>query len=98
MGVYKKYLKNVRALKFFRLLGTGGKTGFLVYIRILIPIVFYLFGKIKLMQIILKLNRFFFKISKKANKISVYHLIPFQSIGKWAGINPFSDNFDVFKI
>ena len=31
MGIYKKYLKNVRGLKFFRLLGTGGKTGFGLY-------------------------------------------------------------------
>ena len=31
MGLPKKFLKNARGLKFYRLLGTGGKTGFGLY-------------------------------------------------------------------
>ena len=31
MGTYKNILKNVKGLKFYRLLGTGGKTGFGLY-------------------------------------------------------------------
>ena len=31
MGLPKKFLKNARGIKFYRLLGTGGKTGFGLY-------------------------------------------------------------------
>ena len=31
MGLPKKFLKNARGLKFYKLLGTGGKTGFGLY-------------------------------------------------------------------
>ena len=80
MGTYKKYLKNVKGLKFYRLLGTGGKTGFGLYPDFK-TYCFYRFGIIIVMLIISsRKTNFFQNILEKAkwntciifNSISIY--------------------------
>ena len=97
MGIYKKYLKNVRGLKFFRLLGTGGKSGFGLYPDFKTYCLLSVWENKNDANNFTRKNQFFSRYLKKANTIRVLSLTPFQSIGKWAGINPFSDNFDVPK-
>ena len=98
MGIYKKYLKNVRGLKFFRLLGTGGKSGFGLYPDFKTYCLLSVWEDDNYANHFTRKSDFFSKYFKKANTIRVLSLTPFQSIGKWGGINPFSDNFDVPKL
>lgn len=99
MGIYSKYLKDVRGLKFYRLLGTGGKTGFGLYPDFNTYCLLSVWDNKIDAEFFIKRNRFFLKYLKKANKIRVLSLIPFQSIGKWAGENPFikCNNFSKFR-
>ena len=43
-------------------------------------------------------NKFFLNHIKKATAIRVLSLTPFQSFGRWGGINPFSNNYCVPKL
>ena len=81
MGIYKKYLKNVRGLKFFRLLGTGGKTGFGLYPDFKTYCFLSVWEDDDYANHFTRKSDFFSKYFKKANTIRVLSLTPFQSIG-----------------
>ena len=98
MGIYRRYIKNVKGLKFCRLLGTGGKSGFGLYPDFKTYCFLSVWENDNDANYFIRKNKFFLKHLKKANAIRVLSLTPFQSIGRWAGINPFSNNFGVPKL
>lgn len=98
MGTYKRYMKNVKGLKFYRLLGTGGKSGFGLYPDFKTYCFLSVWDNNNDANYFIRKNKFFLKYLKKTNAIRVLSLTPFQSIGSWAGINPFSNNLGVPKL
>ena len=97
MGIYTKYFVGVKGLKFYRLLGTGGNTGFGLYPDFSTYCFLSVWEKKTDADYFIKKNQFFLKYFKKANTIRVLSLIPFQSVGKWAGDNPFINNLNISK-
>ena len=97
MGTHKRYLNDVKGLKFYKLLGTGGKSGFGLYPDFKTYCFLSVWDNNSDLDFFIKKNKFFLKYFKKANSIRVLSLIPFQSIGKWSGINPFNDNLGATK-
>ena len=92
MGIYRQYLKNVKGLKFYRLLGTGGSSGFGLYPDFKTYCFLSVWENNNDANYFIRKNEFLLKYLKKADKIRLLSLTPFQSKGKWAGINPFSNN------
>ena len=97
MGLPKKFLKNAKGLKFYRLLGTGSKTGFGLYPDFKTYCFLSVWDNNLDADYFIKKNKFLSKYLEKAKSIRVLSLIPFQSVGKWSGINPFSINLDIPK-
>ena len=97
MGLPKKFLKNAKGLKFYRLLGTGNKTGFGLYPDFKTYCFLSVWDNNLDADYFIKKNKFLSKYLEKAKSIRVLSLIPFQSVGKWSGINPFSINLDIPK-
>ena len=97
MGLPKKFLKNARGIKFYRLLGTGGKTGFGLYPDFKTYCLLSVWDNSSDADHFIKKNKFLSKYLEKAKSIRVLSLIPFQSIGRWSGINPFSINHAIPK-
>ena len=97
MGTYKKYLKNVKGLKFYRLLGTGGNNGFSLYPDFKTYCFLSVWDNNSDADYFINKNKFFLEYFKKASGIRLLSLIPFQSIGEWAGVNPFSHNVNIPK-
>ena len=94
MGIHKKYLYNVKGLKFYRLLGTGGKTGFGLYPDFKTYCFLSVWENKSDALFFIEKNKFILKYIEKAKSIRVLSLVAFQSIGKWAGINPFLIDLD----
>ena len=92
MGLPKKFLKNAKGLKFYRLLGTGSKTGFGLYPDFNTYCLLSVWDNSIDANYFIKKNKFLSKYIDKAKSIRVLSLIPFKSVGKWSGINPFSIN------
>ena len=97
MGLPKKSLKNAKGLKFYRLLGTGSKTGFGLYPDFKTYCFLSVWDNNLDADYFIKKNKFLSKYLEKTKSIRVLSLIPFQSVGKWSGINPFSINLDIPK-
>ena len=97
MGLPKKFLKNAKGLKFYRLLGTGNKTGFGLYPDFKTYCFLSVWDNNLDADYFIKKNKFLSKYLEKTKFIRVLSLIPFQSVGKWSGINPFSINLDIPK-
>ena len=97
MGLPKKFLKNAKGLKFYRLLGTGSKTGFGLYPDFKTYCFLSVWDNNLDADYFIKKNKFLSKYLEKAKSIRVLSLIPFQSVGKWSGIYPFSINLDIPK-
>ena len=97
MGIYSKYLEDAKGLRFYRLLGTGGKTGFGLYPDFKTYCFLSVWDTKIDAEYFIKKNIFFLRYLKKANKIRILSLIPFQSIGKWAGENPFTIDENISK-
>ena len=89
MGTAKKILKNVKGLKFYRLLGTGGKTGFGLYPDFKTYCFLSVWDDNNDADYFIRKSKFLSKYIDKAKSIRVLSLSPFQSFGKWSGINPF---------
>ena len=94
MGIHKKYLYNVRGLKFYRLLGTGGKTGFGLYPDFKTYCFLSVWENKSDALFFIEKNKFILNYIEKAKSIRVLSLVTFQSIGKWSGINPFLNDLD----
>ena len=97
MGLPKKFLKNAKGLKFYRLLGTGSKTGFGLYPDFKTYCFLSVWDNNLDADYFIKKNKFLLKYLEKAKSIRVLSLMPFQSVGKWSGINPFSISLDIPK-
>ena len=97
MGLPKKFLKKAKGLKFYRLLGTGSKTGFGLYPDFNTYCLLSVWDNSSDADNFIKKNKFLSKYLEKAKSIRVFSLIPFQSIGRWSGINPFSTNHAIPK-
>jgi len=97
MGLPKKFLKKAKGLKFYRLLGTGSKTGFGLYPDFNTYCLLSVWDNSSDADHFIKKNKFLSKYLEKAKSIRVFSLIPFQSIGRWSGINPFSTNHAIPK-
>ena len=94
MGIYKKLLYNVKGLKFYRLLGTGGKTGFGLYPDFKTYCFLSVWENKSDALFFIEKNKFILNYIERAKSIRVLSLVAFQSIGKWAGINPFLIDLD----
>ena len=90
MGIHKKYLRKVKGLKFYRLLGTGGKSGFGLYPDFKTYCFLSVWENNSDAKYFITKNNFFQKYVEKSKKIRVLSLTPFHSVGQWSGINPFS--------
>ena len=97
MGLPKKFLKKAKGLKFYRLLGTGSKTGFGLYPDFNTYCLLSVWDNSSDADNFIKKNKFLSKYLEKAKSIRVFSLIPFQSVGRWSGINPFSVNHPIPK-
>lgn len=97
MGIHKKYLYNVKGLKFYRLLGTGGKTGFGLYPDFKTYCFLSVWENKSDALFFIEKNKFILNYIEKAKSIRVLSLVTFQSIGKWSGINPFLIELDDSK-
>ena len=94
MGIYKKLLYNVKGLKFYRLLGTGGKTGFGLYPDFKTYCFLSVWENKSDALSFIEKNKFILNYIERAKSIRVLSLVAFQSIGKWSGINPFLNDLD----
>ncbi len=94
MGIHKKFLINVKGLKFYRLLGTGGKTGFGLYPDFKTYCFLSVWENKSDAHFFIEKNKFILNYIERAKSIRVLSLVAFQSIGKWSGINPFLNDLD----
>ncbi len=97
MGLHREYLKDAKGLKFYRLLGTGGKTGFGLYPDFKTYCFLSVWENKSDADFFIKKNKFLIKYLEKAKSVRVISLTPFQSVGKWSGVNPFSIKLDIPK-
>ncbi len=97
MGIHKKFLYNVKGLKFYRLLGTGGKTGFGLYPDFKTYCFLSVWENKSDALFFIEKNKFILQYIEKAKSVRVLSLVTFQSIGKWSGINPFLIDLDDSK-
>ncbi len=97
MGIYKKQLRDVKGLKFYRLLGTGGKTGFGLYPDFNTYCFLSVWENRTAADHFVNKNNFFSKYLEKAKTIRVLSLTPFQTIGRWSGVNPFHVDNNISK-
>ena len=89
MGINHDLIKNVNGLEFYKLLGSGGKTGFSLFPDFSTYAMISVWNNNEDAENFLRTSKLIKSYKRKSNKIRVLVMEPFHSHGLWSGVNPF---------
>ena len=89
MGINHDLIKNVNGLEFYKLLGSGGKTGFSLFPDFSTYAMISVWSNERDAENFLRTSKLIKSYKRKSNKIRVLVMEPFHSHGLWSGVNPF---------